>query len=311
MDITLASLYAEIRRHGSIPNSGGTGSENTDLLAYINSNLTDIAAEVIKCREGFYRQYKDHTISSSTTRYRIPTRAIGNRLDCVLLLDSTGKIVRKLTEQSYGAASAVSALADTAGYFVEAGDVVLTPAAPTGVTTLRMVYYNRPPQVSSSLDAASGRCFTVTAVNTSTGVITLMASHGLTSSSSVDIMKGGSPFEYINGCVGISPSASASTTITVADASRVEVGDYVCQADYAPMPQVPDAFWSALVVAVARDFWLSLGDSKQAKGFDEQYVKAVKQAVAIVSPRIEEGGQKIKSPYGALGALYGPARRVY
>ena len=316
MDSSLTTLYADIRRHGSIPNTASTGSANSDLLAYINHNLTDIAAEVIRCREGFYRQYKDYTISSTQTRYRIPTRAIGNRLDCILLLDSNGKILRKLLETSYGASSNFRNLTDTMGYFLEAGDVVLTPTTPTGTAvTLRMVYYCRPPEVTSSLDTASGRCFTVSTVTdlgSNSYRLTITSSHGLTTSSSIDIMKGGAPFEYINACIGINPTATTSTTVTVTCANGTpEVGDYVCQADYAPVAQIPDAFWPVLAITVAKDFWMALGDEKMVARLDKELARIYKSAVALVSPRVEEGGQKIKSPYGALGALYGPARRVY
>jgi hypothetical protein len=316
VDTTLTSLLAEVRRHGSIPNSGGTGSEDSDLIAYLNHNLVGIAAEAIKCREGFYRRYKDHTLTSST-RYRIPTRALGSRLDAVLLLDGAGKVLRKLNEVTYSASSEVQGLTDAAGYHLEAGDIVLTPTAASGsAVTLRMVYYIRPADITSSLDTASGRCFTVTAVDTSTNVITLMASHGLLTTTKIDIMKGGPPFEYLS--VDEYPSAVASTTVTVADASRVEVGDFVCQADYSPVAQVPDAFYPALSMMAAQEFRIALNDGESVKALDEQIwgdgkrtKGAMGQAIALISPRVEEGAVKIKSSYGALGALSGPGRRVY
>ncbi len=314
MDITLASLYADIRRHGSIPNSGGTGSENSDLLAYMNHNLTGLQAEVIKCREGFYRMYKDHTLGTSV-RYRIPTRALGNRLDCILLLDSNGKVLRKLNEVAYQDVSNFRNLTDTMGYHLEAGDVVLTPTVPSGTAvTLRMVYYIRAGALSSSLDVASGKCFTVTGV--SGNVISILSSHGITTSMRIDIVKGGSPFESLT--VDELPSATGSTTVTVADGSRVEIGDFVCLADYSPMPQVPDAFWPALAISAAKDYWMALGDEKMVARLDKELwgdgkknKGIVGQAVDLIAPRVEEGGKKIKSPYGAMGALYGPARRVY
>lgn len=312
MDNTLTTLLTDIRRQGSIPSSAATGSLDADLIGYINDQLIGIIAEVIKCREGFNRYYKDHTLTSSK-RYRIPTRAIGNRLDAVLLLDGGGKVVRKLDELAYGSVPSFTYVTDTMGYHLEAGDIVLTPVSTTGAVTLRMVYYCRPPQVSSSLDTAAGHCFTITGV--SGNVLTITASHGILTSTKIDILKAGPPHEYLT--IDELPSAVASTTVTVADGSRVEVGDFVCLADKAPVVQIPDAFRPPLLLQVAQRYWEALdgtdmverldmliwGDGKRNKG-------AMGRAIALITPRVEEGSKKIMSPYGALGACYGPSRRI-
>ncbi len=306
MDSTLATLLADVRRKGAIPSHAGTGSADSDLIAHLNDCLVSVASEVIKCREGFYRAYKDHTITSSL-RYRIPTRAIGNRLASVLLLDSAGKVLSKLDEIPYSRLPEMGALSTgTMGYHLEAGDVVLTPAIPSGVaTTLRMVYYARPGLLSSSLDAASGNCFTVTVVNGN--VLTLMASHGITTSTRVDIMKKEPPCEYLS--IDELPSATASTTVTVADGSRVEVGDFVCLADKAPKPQCPDAFYPVLAASAALEFWSALGSGEDVKRLmallngPDGRTGLKGDAVSLIAPRVEENARKIVSIYGALGRV--------
>lgn len=307
MDVTLTGLLADVRRQGSIPNVAATGSQDSDLMSYLNDAMMGIAAEVIKCREGFYRRYKDHTLSSSQTRYRIPTRAVGNRLASVLLLDSAGKTLRKLDEVAYSRAPELSSVTDTTGYYLEAGDVVLTPSTTSSATTLRMVYYLRPSDLSSSLDTASGDCFTVTAV--SGNVITLMASHGLTTGTKIDIIKAGPPHEALT--VDELPSATTSTTITVADGSRVEIGDFVCKADKSPVPQVPDAFRPILPLMAAQSYWLALREQNSVALLGKAIEDATKQAVALIAPRVEDGAKKIMSTKGALGSLRGYLRRGY
>lgn len=306
MDVTLTGLLADVRRQGSIPNTAATGSQDSDLMSYLNDAMIGVAAEVIKCREGFYRRYKDHTLTTAT-RYRIPSRAIGNRLAALLLLDSAGKVLRKLDEVAYSRAPELSSATDTTGYYLEAGDIVLTPGVTSSATTLRMVYYLRPADLSSSLDAASGECFTVTAV--SGNVITLMASHGLTTGTKIDIIKAGPPHETLT--VDELPSAVASSTITVADGSRVEIGDFVCKADKSPVPQVPDAFRPILPLMAAESYWLALGEQNTVARLRESIKEATKQAVSLIAPRVEEGAKKIMSTKGALGALGGYLRRGY
>lgn len=314
MDYSLTALLADVRRVGSIPAAAGTGSQDADLIAHLNSALLTVSAEVIKCREGFLRRYKDYSISATTNRYRIPTRAVGNRLAALLLLDSGGRVLRKLDEIAYSNLSQFNNVTDVMGYMLEAGDIVMTPVNPSGaVATIRMVFYCRPGQLDSSLDAAAGDCFTVTAV--SGNILTLMASHGLTTLTKVDVLKGGAPFEYLS--VDELPGAAASTTVTVADGRRVEVGDFVCKADKSPVAQVPDCFQPVLVALAAQKFWRALNDSEAVKSLELELYGAdgknglVGEARALISPRNEEGAKKIMSPFGALGSLNGPARRVY
>lgn len=315
MDVTLTALLAEVRRHGSIPNTSATGSADSDLIAFINHNLTTAASEVVQLREGFLRRYKDHTISATQPRYRIPTRAVGNRLDAVLLLDSAGKVLRKLDELSYSNLPSVSGLTNTVGYHLEAGDVVLAPQSTTGATTLRMVYYIRPSDISTTaVDTASGDCFTITGV--SGNVLTVMSSHGITTSTRVDVMKAGPPHEFLT--VDELPSATGATTVTIADGSRVEIGDFLCKADKAPVLQLPDVMHPVVACLAAQEYWMALGDANQVErleraiwGDGQRNKGLVHRAKALMAPRVEEGSKKIMSPYGVLGALSGPGRRVY
>lgn len=297
MDSTLTTLLADVRRKGSIPSHAGTGSENSDLIAHLNDCLIEVASEVIKCREGFFRFYKDHTLTSSL-RYRIPTRAIGNRLAAVLLLDSAGEVLKKLDEVPYSRIEELYTLSDCAGYHLEAGDLVLVPTVPSGsAVTLRMVYYLRPGEITSSLDAASGNCFTVTGV--SGNVLTIMASHGITTSSVIDVIKKEPPCEAL--LVDSSPTATGATTVTVSDGSRVEIGDFICLRDKAPKAQIPDAFYPVIAAMAAREFWAALGDGPNTDRLERMVEVQIRKAQGLIAPRVEEGARKIMSRYGALG----------
>ncbi len=304
MDSTLTTLLADVRRKGSIPSHAGTGSADSDLIAHLNDSLIEVAAEVIKCREGFFRVYKDHTLSSSL-RYRIPSRAVGNRVAALLLLDSSGNVLRKLNEVPYGQIAEAYTLSDCLGYHLEAGDVVLVPALPSSsAVTLRMVYYLRPAEITSSLDAASGNCFAVTTV--AGNVLTIASSHGITTSSVIDVIKKEPPCEPL--FVEISPSATGATTITIADGTRVEVGDFVCLKDKAPKAQVPDCFYPVLAAMAAKEFWQALGDSANTDRLERMIETQLRKAQALIAPRVEEGGKKIMSQFGALGGGMGSGR---
>lgn len=300
MNYDVTSLLADIRRRASIPNSAVTGSQDSDLLAHVNNVLQlTLANKLISVREGFLRRNYDTAITSST-RYRIPARALGNRLAAVLLLDGNGNVVRKLSEISYDMLTELRGINDAGGYILEADEIVLAPAVPTsGIATIRMVYYICPNQVTDSLNVASGRCFTIT--NVSSTQVTIMSSHGLTTSSVLDIVKQGAPFAH--SYIDISPSATGATTLTLSSTSGISIGDFVCQSQYSPRAQIPDAMYPLLAHLAAMEFLKSVGDLSNHKRLAEELLKLEKEAIEVIAPRVEQGPKKIMSNKGVLGPV--------
>lgn len=311
MDFTASGLLANIRRVGSIPTSVSAGNTDTDLLRHINDELQlTIPAKLISVREGFFRTTKDHALVSGTTRYRLPYRAIASRLDSATLVDSLGNTLRKLNEIPDSRLAELYNASDTAGFRVEAGDLVLVPGSPiANAITLRMRYYIRPNQVTTSLDAAVGLCFTVTAIDTLTKDVTILSGHGLTANSKLDIVKGTPPFEHLQ--VDVYPTSAATGTVALASVAGLEVGDFVCQSEYAPVAQVPDVFYPLLTHLVALKYALAKGDEESVKAFESLLPKLEKEAVALIAPRVEEGAKKTMSNFGAVGSVGNGIRRIW
>lgn len=307
MDYTLTTLLANIRRRGSIPNTAVPGTQDSDLIALTNDVLQlKLAARLIRVREGYLRQTVDVALGSST-RYRIPTRALGNKLAAVMLLDAAGNVLAKLDEIPYGRLREFYSTSGTAGYTFEAGSLVLVPSNPISTaTTIRFVYYARPSQLTST----SSDYYAVTAVDTSTGEITIGA-HTITTSTKIDIIKATPPFEPV--ALSSLATAAGATTITVSTtlAARVEVGDYVCLEDKSPLAQVPGELYPLLAHLVAMEVLQAIGDRENHARLAETLPGLEKECMDLISPRNEEGAKKIMSSSGALGSVGGPWRRRY
>lgn len=306
MDYSLTTLLANIRRRGGLPNTATTGNQDSDLIAMINEVLQlKLAAKLISVREGYMRQTQDTTLSQTATRYRIPTRALGNKLAAVLTIDSGGNVLRKLDEIPYGRLREFYAINDCAGYVFEAGSIVLKPTKPSSTAvTLRQIYYIRPNEVTNT----SSNYFTVTAVNTSTGLVTIGA-HSFTTSSVIDVIKASSPFEHV--AISVNPTATTGTTVTISDASQVEIGDYVCFADKSPVAQIPGEAYPLLAHLVAMELLLANGDRENYDKLAQALPKLEAEVTALISPRNEEGAKKIMSGYGSVGHVDGPYRRSF
>lgn len=300
MDYDVTSVLANVRRRGSIPDTATTGTQDTDLLAHLNSVLQlQLAAKVISAREGFYRKNYDYSVSS-TNRYRIPARALGNRLAAVLLLDSAGNTLRKLDEIPYGRLSSYQTGTDAAGYILEADEVVLVPSSPNStVVTVRLVYYVCPNEVTTSVDAANASAIAVSSVAGS--VVTLAFAHNWTTSTKLDVIRGGPPFAHMQ--VSVTPTAVGATTVTLSSVTGIAAGDYVCAAELTKYPQIPDAFFPLLEHLTAMEVLKALGDRENHKRLAEELPKLESEALTVISPRVEEGSRKIMSNAGALGVV--------
>ncbi len=309
MDYTLTTLLADVRRRGSIPDAAVTGTQDSDLLAHLNNVLQlKLAAKVIEAREGYFRQVDDRPISSTNTRYRMPGRALGNKIAAILLIDSAGNVLRKLNELSYGRLREMYALNDCAGYTFEAGSIVLKPSVPNGTaTTLRFLYYIRPNQLTTALDTTTGDCWTITSI--SGNILTITSGHPLTTSTKVDLVKSDGAFEHV--AIGVLPTATATATVTVPDASQVVVGDFLCRAEKSPVAQVPSEYYPLLAHLTAMEVLLSIGDAANYKSMAALLPQLESEAAAMISPRNEEGAKKIQTSFGSLGNIDGPYRRTY
>jgi hypothetical protein len=297
VDFTVTGLYASIRRRASIPTTATTGGAAADLLAYVNEELRlGLVAEILKLREGYFKRDLDTAISSSTS-FRMPTRAIGGKLAGVYLLDGAGVVIGdplpELQDERQGSGQS--------GYIVKGQNLVLVGSSGTTATSLRQTYYERPNEVVSTGYA------TVLAL-TST-VITTSASHGYTTASVLDFVKANEGFESV--AIDKSPTVAAGSSLTFAAGvipSDLAIGDYVCVAKQSPVPQIPSEFHPILAQRVACA-WLEAGGYREQLEAARGKLMAMEEAIGTLSsPRVDTGAKKLIARHSVLGGIPGRSR---
>ncbi len=296
MDFTTSGLYASIRRRASIPTTATTGGANADLLAYVQEELRlGLVAEILKLRESYFKRDLDTAISG--TVYRIPTRALGGKLAGVYLLDSAGNVLGEPLPEIQDERQASGAV----GYRVRGQSLVLLPDANTTAATLRQTYYEQPNEV-----VATGYA-TVLTINTSTNVVTTVASHGFTTSSVLDLVKATEGFESV--AIDQTPTAASGSSLTFASLpSGLAVGDYVCVARQAPVPQIPSEFHPILAQRVACA-WLEAGGYTEGLKAAQAKLQVMESAIGVLSaPRVDTGAKKLIARHSLLGSIPGRSR---
>ncbi len=288
---TTTGLLASIRRRASIPTTPTTGGADTDLLAYANEELRlGLIAEVLKLREGYFKRDSDSTISSSTTSYRIPTRAIGGKLAAVLLLDSAGlELGPPLAEIDDSRLGEFAWDNGVAGYNLKGAFLVLVPTAITTAVTLRQRYYVQPNEL-----VASGYVSILT-IDTATNIVTTSASHGYTTASVLDLVRATEGFDSL--AIDQTPTAASGSSLTFSSLpSGLAVGDYVCVARQSPVPQIPSEYHPILAQRVACAYLEANGAAELASA--KAKLGEMQGAIGVLSsPRVDTGLKKIVNPH--------------
>ena len=298
MDYTTVGLLASIRRRASIPTTATTGGANADLLAYANEEIRlRLCAQILSVREEHLVRSSDVTLTSAPS-YRIPHRALGGKLRRVSLVDANGNEV-ELPRLEPERLEDFTSTGQLFGYYLRSAYVVLVPSASSTFTTLRLSYHCRPNEL-----VASGFGI-ISAINTTTGVLTVDSSTGITTSTPVDLVKATSPFESMS--IDLTPTAVADGThVTILAASLpsdLAVNDYVCLAQQSPVPQLPAEYHPILAQRSAVKYLEAQGAEElaTAQGVLEQMEASV---LDLITPRVDAGCQKIINRHGALGGSW-------
>lgn len=283
MVYTHVSLLAAVRRYANVPNSSASGTATADIIAHANGVLrTELVPLILKLGEDYYLEAKSQAVTAGTASYRLPSRAVGAKLNDVGMKDSQGEF-RSLVR------IAKSELGDFAhedgfpeAFYFEGAKVVLVPPPISTSETLEIPYYIRPNELVTT---AYG---TITAINTSTGAVTYTATgtYEPTTSSVVDLVAGTSPFECL--AIDQTPTAAGVGTVTFSSLpSALAVGDYVCTYGQAPVPQAPEEFHELLYVKTARRLAQSLGATSRIQYLEAEERKLEEMIRQPFVPRVD------------------------
>ena len=126
---------------------------------------------------------------------------------------------------------------------------------------------------------------------------------GWTTSTKLDVVEQNPGFDTV--IFDEAPSAvstGASGTVDFASTSGVSVDDWVCEAGFTPVVQVPDIMHSCLVLAVCSQVFESLGDAAGAEITAQRLDRALKGILETIEERNEGDHPKVVNRYSPLRA---------
>lgn len=277
---TVEDIVTSARRRARIPIAAETFTQ-ADLISIADEELqTYVVPLITSQREDYFIAHYDLSITAGVIDYRLPTRAVGQALVEVSIINAQSQI-RNLPRLARGDLEGAPE-----GFYIDGNVLMLAVDDPALVTqlgpVLRMSYYQRPNTlVATSAVAVAQVVTTLTKTITTAGAVPT----AFTTATEFDIIRGKPGFE----CLAVDAVAAAGGTsivFTAALPGDTAVGDVIALPGQSNIPQIPDALHPLLAQRVALKFLESIGDTENAKTCADVLTRMESDAVKLIAPRV-------------------------
>lgn len=298
--LTTSKLIDSVKQRAMLPTNDKTFSE-ADFIEILNEEMdTGIVPEVLKQHEEYYTVSEEFPFVDGKTRYRIPYRAIGSKLRDVAYIDGGGNIYEmsriSLEEVSDYEADSNFSLEEV--FYVENNEIVF-PKKTTSGGTVRMYFHLRPNSLVT--EDLVGK---IIGINRTTGIITLAEFPSAFSNLPLmDFVSAQSPNRIE--AYDIQPLSVNATnkevTFTTTDIPEyLKVGDYLCQQQETPVPQIPVEMHTMLAQKAAIYCLEALNDSEGLANAQRKMERMEKDIDTIINNRVEGAPKKIVNRKGTI-----------
>lgn len=293
-DYTTDGLIENIKRRGAIP---------ADQSTYLPAEMIKMADDEMQIRlvpilfqskADFFLTFSDVTTTSSLS-YDIPEAAFNRALHSIFFVDAAGNET-ELTYVDFNEETFAALDYPRGACFTRGEKLHLFPRAFPD-RTLRLYYYRLPNRLVPTTEAAQ-----VTAVDSGTGIVTTTGVPAdWTAGTTVCCVKGRPGFQLRFAARDL--TAASSPTVTLADVSDIEIGDWIALEGDSPIPQLPVEAQPVLAQATIAKILEGLGDPGLAAAKTDLR-DALAAYVAITGPRIDRGPKSLVSRRRLLNYMF-------
>lgn len=268
---------------------------DSDIVRIASEELQAVLIPYIESVKGEYFVVKeDQTFVQGTVIYTIPQRATGTKWRDVCLVDQQGNeiLLNYINPEDMKSSWAYSPY--QFGFYPQNDHIKLFLGNLVGsgnYSFVRMYYFRRPNTLCTS--GATGNAGQVVSFNTGAKTITLdFAPTSWTTATQFDIVNSMPPFQSRVDNATITNISGFVLTFTDALPSDLSVGDWVSEANFSPIPQIPVECHRLLEVLTAARILQYTGDP--AFTVMQAMAESMKKDLfQVLSPRIDGSPRKI------------------
>ena len=302
-DYTTAGLIAKIENYTLETISPTTVPYNrTQVLSRADDMIrTRIVPFLTTLRDEYFVAVLDVPLVVGQTEYDIPEESIALKLRKLAMINSAGDSIFRIPQVALDTEEATFAFGFSNYTFRFQGNkIVLSPAPASTGDSLRLYYFKRPKELSTSANALTiSEKDSTTTVTVSESTLPAWAVAG----ARVVIQKAGAPFTLLNDTITVaSINGSAPWEITFTEAYNIDVavGDYVTAEDTVFVPEVPIECFSWLARLVGAQMLMSRGDGTAAQFQMTEAAHDEAVLLRLFTKRSEGNVKKVVSPYGIM-----------
>lgn len=304
IDYTTTALVAKVKRDAILPSSQNLYLP-ADIIAVLSDELQSVIVPLLMAvREEYLVVNYDQAITSGDYTYFVAPRAVGQKLRAVVLLDSAGNEIKLgRIEPEDVATSPWLANPNNIGFSMDNDQIILFPnTANLTAYSLRQKIFRRPNDL-----IATGSAGQITTINTATKEVTLNRMPSTwTTSTTFDMIKGTPSFRAHAEDRAITTISGFVLTFTATLPTDLAVGDWIAEAGFSPIPQVPYEVHKLLAQRGVVRVLEGMGDANGKNMAEATYEDMVKRFREMVSPRVDGSPRKVISSGGIL--RYGNSR---
>jgi hypothetical protein len=290
IDYSTVSLLASVKVRSMNASNQNTFTDD-DMIRIASEELQSVLIPFIESVKGeYWVQIEDQPYVPGQTKYTMPERATGTKLRDVCLVDGQGNEVLLNNINIEDMKSSWAYAPYQFGFYLQDNQVVLVLGNLIGsgnYRNVRMKYFRRPNTLINTDQAGK-----VLNINTLTKEVTLsFAPTTWTTATLFDCINSMSPFQSrvdnqtITGIAGFILTFSAIP-------SGLSVGDWVSEANFSPIPQVPVEAHRLLEILTAARILQYSGDPSFTV-FQAEANEAKKELIQVISPRVDGSPRKI------------------
>lgn len=284
-----SQLIESIKRKGMLPETNATFTDQ-DFLDFATEEIDlAILPLVLSLHEDYYLYVDKIPITDNTKkRYKIPHRAIGNKLKYVGIQrgDQIWPLNRISFEDRYRKDTVIVPYG--VQYFYIENDEIVLDVAPQA-DYLVMAYYLRPNALVTDDNM-------LRIINISGNIVTVSDGHleHYSAGDKIDFISRESPNKLLKIDIPIVSIDYTLKTITFGSVpSNVNIGDYICFAEKTAIPQIPTELQSLLTQRVVARCLEALGSLQELQAANAKIAEIESKVASLIDNRVENNPRKV------------------
>jgi len=293
-------LVRSVRQRAMIPDDTSTFTDD-DIIAILNEEIdAGLLTTLLALNEEHLVYSEEVSLTAGVKKYAIPYRAVGNKLrDVAAINGSQIKELSRISLESISDYDYLNTDYSDSVFYVEGNDIVLVDSGNSNFDRLRFYYYLRPNVIVKEKNVG-----TISNIDTTTGVITLVDFPSAFSSlGQMDFVAKRSPNKIYKFDVQPTTSNQNTRTITFTPSdlpSGLMVGDYICNREETPVPNLPTELHPVLAQRAAIHILEALGDNEGLNNARLKLLQMEQSISSLIDNRVEGAPQKIKPRHSPL-----------